>query len=145
WTTFNTSNSELPGNTVFAVSIDEGGNKWIGTDEGLAAYRTGGVVNVGSETSFTLPASFRLMQNYPNPFNPTTTIAFELTIPSQVTLDVVDVLGQHVTRLIHGARTPGIHAVEFQGTGIASGTYFYRLNVTTFQGRTQTAVGNMVL
>jgi ligand-binding sensor domain-containing protein len=38
WTVYNTSNSGLPGNYVQAIAIDEGGNKWIGTDGGLAKF-----------------------------------------------------------------------------------------------------------
>ena len=145
WTTFNTSNSELPGNTVFAISIDSGGNKWLGTDSGLATYRAGGVVSVGSEDVATVPNAFRLLQNYPNPFNPTTTIAFHLNAPAHVSIDVVDLLGRHAMILVDGSRPLGQHTVQFDGTGFPSGMYVYRLKVTKPDGRVHTTSRPMVL
>jgi ligand-binding sensor domain-containing protein len=44
WTVYNTSNSGLPSNWVYSIAIDGQGNKWIGTDGGLAVYREGGVI-----------------------------------------------------------------------------------------------------
>jgi ligand-binding sensor domain-containing protein len=44
WTVYNTSNSELPSNWVYSIAIDGQGNKWIGTDGGLAVYREGGII-----------------------------------------------------------------------------------------------------
>ncbi|WP_082349272.1 two-component regulator propeller domain-containing protein [Candidatus Kryptonium thompsonii] len=44
WSVVNTSNSGLPNNNVYAIAIDSQGNKWIGTDGGLAVYREGGVI-----------------------------------------------------------------------------------------------------
>jgi ligand-binding sensor domain-containing protein len=44
WTVYNTSNSELPSNWVYSIAIDGQGNKWIGTYDGLAVYREGGVI-----------------------------------------------------------------------------------------------------
>ena len=41
WTVYNTSNSGLPDDWINAIAIDALGNKWIGTDGGLAVYREG--------------------------------------------------------------------------------------------------------
>jgi hypothetical protein len=78
-----------------------------------------------------LPASLQLAQNYPNPFNPTTTIAFTLPSRSRVELEIIDVLGRTVERLDLGSLSHGEHSVEFDGSSLASGVYFYRL-VTDF-------------
>ena len=74
----------------------------------------------------------RLGQNFPNPFNPTTTIAFELKVPTRVTLRVYDVTGRLVTTLLDEERPAGDNFVPWDGrnsTGnnVGSGVYFYAL------------------
>jgi photosystem II stability/assembly factor-like uncharacterized protein len=73
------------------------------------------------------PALFRLEQNYPNPFNPTTTIRYALPQRSLVTLTVFNSLGQALTLFLNGEQDAGYHEVKFDGAGLASGVYFYRL------------------
>jgi mannan endo-1,4-beta-mannosidase len=76
---------------------------------------------------FLRPAVFVLEQNYPNPFNPTTAIGFQLKADSYVTLKVYDVLGREVRTLVNENLKLGSHETTFDGTGLASGVYFYRL------------------
>lgn len=78
----------------------------------------------------TLPAFFSLKQNYPNPFNPTTTIAFSLDRRSDVKLEVYNVLGQAVINESLGSYPAGEHAYAFDGAGLPSGVYFYRLKTS---------------
>jgi hypothetical protein len=74
------------------------------------------------------PQAYRLYQNYPNPFNPTTTIQFDLTDQSIVTLKVFNVLGQEVATLLDRVlMEDGSQEVDFNAGGLASGVYFYRL------------------
>ncbi len=75
-----------------------------------------------------VPDNFVLAQNYPNPFNPSTTIKFELPKASHVTLTVYDILGREVDVLVSERRDAGVHEVKFDGSNLASGVYFYRLN-----------------
>ncbi len=70
---------------------------------------------------------YALGQNYPNPFNPETTISFGVPARSFVSLDVFDVLGREVANLVHGLREPGNYSVNFDGSGLASGVYVYKL------------------
>jgi len=84
-------------------------------------------VPVVPESHEKVPASFRLTQNYPNPFNPTTTIAFDLYRPDMVTLKVYNILGREVGTLVDGRLQAGTYQVAFDGSGLASGVYFYRL------------------
>jgi len=79
-----------------------------------------------------LPRAFRLLQNYPNPFNPRTTIRFELPAASHVSLTVYDILGRTVSVLMNERRDAGIHRVTFDGSSLASGVYFYRLQAGDF-------------
>jgi len=76
------------------------------------------------------PGGFGLAQNYPNPFNPETTIAFRLDKEGPVRLEIYDITGRLVTRLIDGRCTAGEHQVRFRAEGLASGVYLCRLAAT---------------
>jgi hypothetical protein len=67
----------------------------------------------------------------PNPFNPSTVISYQLSVGSFVNLAVYDVLGRKVVELISGWRNAGLHEVTFDGSGLASGVYIYRLTTTS--------------
>ena len=73
------------------------------------------------------PSSITLHQNYPNPFNPETTIRFELNEATSVKIDVYDVMGRHVARLLNKRTSAGQHEVIFNAEKLSSGVYFYRL------------------
>jgi probable HAF family extracellular repeat protein len=79
-----------------------------------------------------VPRSFALYQNYPNPFNPSTTIRYRLAQRSQVTLEAFNILGQHITTLVHETQEAGDHEVKFDGGNLASGVYFYRIHAGDF-------------
>lgn len=82
--------------------------------------------------SLGIPQHIELFQNYPNPFNPTTTIGYQLPVTGHVTLKVIDVLGREVTTLADGMNPPGRYAVQWDASGVASGVYFFRLQVGNF-------------
>jgi hypothetical protein len=67
-----------------------------------------------------------------NPFNPTTTIRYGLPARSHVKLTVFNTLGQHVSMLIQVEQDAGYHVVKFDGTGLPSGLYFYRVQAGDF-------------
>ena len=75
---------------------------------------------------------FVLFQNYPNPFNPTTDIGFRITEFGFVNLKVYDILGREVATLVNEEKKPGTYEVEFTGSNLSSGIYFYRLKAGAF-------------
>jgi hypothetical protein len=79
------------------------------------------------EAPATVPDAFDLGQNHPNPFNPLTTIGYRLPKEAEVSFDVYNALGQRVARLCHERRAAGVHQVVFDGSGLPSGVYFYRV------------------
>lgn len=74
-----------------------------------------------------LPTVTELHQNYPNPFNATTNISFDLASASNVNLRVYDITGRLVTTLVDGQMDAGAHMVAWDGSGVSSGVYFYKL------------------
>jgi hypothetical protein len=75
---------------------------------------------------------FELLQNYPNPFNPSTTIHYSIPERSHVTLDIFDVSGRRIARLVDSVKGAGGHVKNWngcnkEGDAVSSGVYFYKL------------------
>ena len=71
--------------------------------------------------------SFELLQNYPNPFNPQTQIAYRLDRPQHISLTLFNSRGQKVRQLVSGFRTAGSYQEIVDGSTLAAGIYYYRL------------------
>ncbi|MEW6616880.1 MAG: T9SS type A sorting domain-containing protein [Patescibacteria group bacterium] len=87
---------------------------------------------VGVEDEPVIPNSFKLFQNYPNPFNPTTSIKYEVSSITNVRLAVYDILGREVAVLVNEEKIPGEYEIQFNGSQLSSGTYFYVLQAGNF-------------
>ena len=108
------------------------------TEPGVyALFSTEILTGIGDHNT-TLPNTFTLGQNYPNPFNPATAIEFTVPRRSHVTIDIFNVLGQRVRRLVDGPVEAGIHRVVWDGRNesgmpVASGVYLYRMVTGGFE------------
>jgi len=83
------------------------------------------------ETLGDIPIEFNVFQNYPNPFNPNTTIEFSIPNTDNVKLVVYDIQGRVVEVLVNGRLNVGSYSVDFDGSELASGTYFYVLSTSS--------------
>jgi photosystem II stability/assembly factor-like uncharacterized protein len=126
-----TSWVSLPGGSsadLYALSFSDKDHGWIVGDSGTSIrYRMGVLTGIMESHLGQSPGEWRLFQNYPNPFNPTTTIRYALPQRSHVTLTVFNCLGQEVATLVNETQEAGYHNARFDGTGLASGMYFYQL------------------
>lgn len=107
------SNAAATNNFVVADAI-----RIISYDQSTASVR---------EIGDGIPEDFSLEQNYPNPFNPQTTIRFSLGKAGFVTLKLYDMLGREVRTLVSRELGAGKYETSFEGEGLASGVYVYRL------------------
>jgi hypothetical protein len=78
------------------------------------------------------PRVFSISQNYPNPFNPLTKIRYSVPQLSNVIIKVFDILGNEIATLVNGELPTGEYEYEFDGSGLTSGIYFYRLQAGSF-------------
>ena len=79
-----------------------------------------------------IPNVFLLYANYPNPFNAQTIISYDLPKAADVNLEVYDILGRKITTLADERQEAGTHQVIWDGSGVSSGLYFYRLKAGEF-------------
>ncbi len=86
------------------------------------------------------PGEFVLFQNYPNPFNPITNIGFRIPNKEFISLVVYDVLGNEAATLVNAEKPAGDYEVRFDGSGLPSGVYIYKLSAGN-----NTAVKKLIL
>lgn len=109
--------------------------KYKTLSEAAEAFRDGATsIAEGGGTS---NIQFKLLHNFPNPFNPSTIISFQTPNEGTALLKVYDMLGNELATLLNGPISSGEHSLRFDGDGMASGVYFYRLtlNGSTLSGK----------
>lgn len=138
-------------NSTYGTS--DGGSTWFNSNIGMninrfrffgdtTGYACGRYVYKYSRTVSisqisTLLADYFLQQNYPNPFNPITKIKFNIPSDAKretrdVSLKIFDILGKEVTTIVDQKLTQGSYEVDFDGSNLASGVYFYKLVTEEF-------------
>jgi allantoicase len=79
-----------------------------------------------------VPDGFHLDQNYPNPFNPVTTVRFSIPTRSAVRIELFDMLGRMIRRVVDGSFAPGEYQTRLDASGLPSGMYLYRMTAGSF-------------
>jgi hypothetical protein len=102
-----------------------------GPDIALIKYSVLAGINPGNNTT---PLNYSLHQNRPNPFNPVTKIKFDVAKQGVVSINVFDITGREVKSLVNNNYQPGVYEVDFNGSGLSSGVYFYRMISGEFTG-----------
>jgi eukaryotic-like serine/threonine-protein kinase len=121
----NTGTTRFIGGVVSSPTVDHHMIFFGGIDSlvyAIPTMRTNGVPK-GIETLKT----FHLKDNYPNPFNPTTTIEYQVSVRSHMTLRIYDALGRELSTLVDGIQKPGDYRVTLDGRHLSSGVYIARL------------------
>jgi hypothetical protein len=109
--------------TPVTIFVDEGNDGSI--DDTLTVANS--ALDVGRSRSDQPPAEYSLSQNYPNPFNAATTIRYGLPEKSVVRIALYSALGQEVAVLVNGEHEAGYHVVRVDGSRLASGVYYCRM------------------
>ena len=107
--------------------------QWRGLlDEALIYFF--GIKSNAPKPQGTKPTRSKLLGNYPNPFNPTTIITYQLATPSDVQLELFDVLGRKIATLVNTRQASGTHTYTLNALqfSLSSGVYFYRVRTREF-------------
>lgn len=145
--TINLRWKNAPGNPFTKVTLFGGNNNVVLIEVTNAAnHFVTPVIGINPEpVSSLLPTQFSLSQNYPNPFNPSTKIEYALPVDGKVNIVIYDIIGREVMSLVNEVKTAGYYTVNFNGTNLASGMYFYRLDVVADNDKKYQFTKRMVL
>ncbi len=99
--------------------------------------------SVEDDRTDSTPRGFTLAQNFPNPLAQSsampeaTLIRFTLQEPAEVTLTILNALGQEIRTLVNGRNAAGEYRLLWNGRdeagrSVSAGVYFYRLQVGRF-------------
>ena len=122
----NWSTLGLSGASVVSVAANPVNGQLVIASKNGSVMATAGTTGV-KDNSTLIPKEYNLSQNYPNPFNPTTKIAVDIPMASEVTLMVYNILGQHIATLVNQQLQAGKYTFDFKANNFASGVYIYRL------------------
>ena len=79
-----------------------------------------------------VPSEFYLSQNYPNPFRDKTTIKYCVPDKTLIKITVLDPDMKIIKELVNEVIEAGTYEVEFNGSEVKEGTYFYQLKAKDF-------------
>ncbi len=123
----------VTGESMWSGYFFDKDNGWMVGNNGVLLALSSGVTSADDKIAVNkLPDNFKLYQNYPNPFNPSTVINYQLSSSANVSLKIYDALGREVETIVNKKQSPGNYKVEFNGAGLASGVYIYRLQAGGF-------------
>ncbi|MEO8209433.1 MAG: T9SS type A sorting domain-containing protein [bacterium] len=88
--------------------------------------------NLLTEVIVGVPIEFKLSQNYPNPFNPVTIINYSVPRTQFITIKVYDMTGKEILTLVNETKEAGSYSIEFEGSNLPSGMYFYKIKAGAF-------------
>lgn len=115
---------------IYAIDFVDSLTGWA-FGAGGAILKYTGIPTSAESNETNYPVESSLVTCYPNPFNPVTRILVELSKTSRLTIKVFDVNGRITKTLADGkSEMPGRHRFEFDGSGLATGVYFYEVTVS---------------
>ena len=125
------------GQQGFSVALSLDGSTamvggWLDNAQTGATWVFTGPTTEVQEHDPNLPSEFSLQQNYPNPFNPSTSIKYQVSSNTQVSLKIYDVLGNEIATLVNEEKPAGTYEVDFDASRLSSGVYFYKLQAGSF-------------
>ena len=119
--------------SIYDFALADGSVCWSGSENGevIGAFD----VECGNELALDediVPSGFYLAQNYPNPFNPTTRIDYSLSGTGFYTINIFNINGQFVNKLVSEHGYPGTFSVRWDGRDaldqpVPTGMYIYQL------------------
>ncbi|MBU1706282.1 T9SS type A sorting domain-containing protein, partial [bacterium] len=121
---------EKPGRAMGVAVV--GSIAYVADYISLGIYDCSEAVSAAEHTQPYIPDRIALEPCYPNPFNPSTTIRYNVAVPSRVQLTVYNLLGQEVARLVDGRQLAGFHSITWNAGSLPSGLYLCRMEAAEF-------------
>ncbi len=115
------------GSNIIDAGIDIG-FEFLGEAPELGAFEVSYPTDVRNSEGG-MPEKISLLQNYPNPFNPTTNIIYEVPNSGNVEITIYDSIGRKIKTLVNEMKNSGTYEIQFDGSNLTSGVYFYRFQM----------------
>jgi hypothetical protein len=116
--------------TLGKITVSAGDTAYVSGIYTTIMRAVGSTMTGVEYNSHIMANNYELKQNYPNPFNPTTTIEFNLPKAGNVSVKVFDIAGrEYATDINNMSLNAGNFKMNFNGTKMATGVYFYSLVV----------------
>ena len=117
-------------NPGLAIDLGNGGeHDWIENSMVmLSTSKSDFGVYTGMENEG-MTQNYNVSQNYPNPFETSTTVSVQLPEASNLSLEVVNLVGQTVYQENRGHVTSGTKEFMIDGSNLETGVYFYNVNI----------------
>jgi hypothetical protein len=119
-------------NTELNIFVYQQSSSISTTSHVQQAMKTPVTGSIGISNNNVVVEDYSLTQNYPNPFNPSSTFTFSIPKSGNVSLKFYDMIGNEVATYVDGFMNAGSYSVEFDGSSLASGVYFYKLQAGDF-------------
>jgi len=104
----------------------------IGNPSEVISQRLYGKTNCDLALGDIVASSDLKFSSYPNPASTSATITFILPYPDEITISIYNMAGEHITNLVRGHKSSGLHSISFDATVLAPGTYFLKLQTPRF-------------
>lgn len=118
--------------SIIGIHFIDAYTGWLVGNYGAVLYTSNGGSTFSEEPVAAVPDKFRLGQNYPNPFNNSSKFKFETGKLGNVKISVYDIQGREVQIILNKKLIPGIYEVNFDGSGLNSGVYFYKMSAGNY-------------
>lgn len=122
----NSFNYDSTGNSsvLIRVRVRDNQNKWsIWSNTIRIRINNQSIINFSNN----IVTSYNVSQNFPNPFNPSTKIRYSVQQSSEVTIQVFDILGNKIERLVNEEKPEGTYDITWNAANPSSGVYFYQM------------------
>jgi hypothetical protein len=102
-------------------------------DEKVSEYKiTYGITGISETENQNVSEINKIIQNHPNPFNTITTIVFQISARSNVSINIYNLQGQEIRNLVNNDFEAGIHKIEWNGLdnigkSVPTGMYMIRM------------------
>jgi hypothetical protein len=130
WARYSITNTFIGATGIEAIDFDLDGDIDV-----LGAAQFGDRItwweNSGSseivENQASIPEDYLTIENYPNPFNNSTSINYSTWKPSNILIEIYDLLGRKVEVLVDQYQSAGNHSVVWNADNLTSGVYFCKI------------------
>ena len=130
-TTIDLDASWIPDSLGVVVFVQSKGTKEVYQSETIKYSEMNVMTDIVNNKK--IPTKFYLAQNFPKPFNPSTNISYYIPEQSQVSINIYNILGKHITELTNNIKSAGNYSLNWNAGSLPSGFYFLNIEAVSIK------------